>query len=112
MLETPVDHVGDTAVVTVSGEVDMETSSQLRQVVMGLLGAGHTNIVLDLGRLRFIDSTGLGVLIGAHRRATEMGGALTLRKVTSRTRDTLRMVALDDVLCLEPDPPTDAGAGH
>ena len=103
MLETPVEHNEESAIVTLRGEVDMATSTQLRQLLMGLMAAGHTHIVLDLARLNFIDSTGLGVLIGAHRRAAEMGGRLVLRRVSSRTRDTLRMVALDEVLHLEGD---------
>jgi anti-sigma B factor antagonist len=101
MLENPVDHVDGTAVVTLRGEVDIATVGQLRQTLMGLLDTGHNRIVLDLAHLYFIDSTGIGVLIGAHRRAAEAGGELVLRRVSPRTRDVLRMVALDRVLTIE-----------
>ena len=105
MLESPVDHRDGAAVVTVRGEIDIATVSQFRQCLMDLVTSGTSEIVLDLADLYFIDSTGIGVLSGAHRRAAEAGGRLVLRSVSQRTYDVLRMVALDRVLNIE-DPPT------
>ena len=104
MLENPVEVRDGAAVVQVRGEIDIATVGQLRRCLVDLVEAGHREIVLDLGELYFIDSTGIGVLIGAHRRAAAAGGRLVLRSVSPRTYDVLRMVALDRVLIIE-DPP-------
>ena len=54
----------DVSVVTVAGEVDVYTAAQLRSVLDEEIGAGHARLVVDLDEVSFLDSTGLGVLVG------------------------------------------------
>jgi anti-sigma B factor antagonist len=61
-------------VLHLHGEVDLTTAPQLRSVVIAAIGAGHHRIVFDLDDVGMLDSTGLGVLIGAVRRARSAGG--------------------------------------
>jgi anti-anti-sigma factor len=61
---------GGRAVVAVTGEVDLATSPDLEEVVLGRLDSGQS-VVLDLRELQFMDSSGLRVLIAAHARANE-----------------------------------------
>ena len=68
----------DHAVVSVSGELDLATQSELRTCLNDLIVAGHVNLVLDLSACSFVDSTGLGALIGARRRVHAFHGSLRL----------------------------------
>lgn len=65
-------------VVTVSGEIDLATQGQLRAQLNELIVAGKVNLVLDLSGVSFVDSTGLGALIGARRRVHAFNGSLAL----------------------------------
>ena len=55
---------GDVTVVTVAGEVDVYTAAQLRAALDEEVAAGHVELVVDLDEVTFLDSTGLGVLVG------------------------------------------------
>lgn len=68
----------DVDLVTVAGELDLATGPHLREVLRGLLAASRNHVVIDLDRVTFIDSTGLGVLIAVHRRVTAAAGSLAL----------------------------------
>jgi anti-sigma B factor antagonist len=65
-------------VVTVSGELDAATASCLYDRLAELEMEGVTNVVLDLARLNFMDSTGLGVIVTDHKRVQRGGGTLTI----------------------------------
>src|SRR2546423_431531 len=64
--------------VHVRGEVDGYSAPRLREALHALIEAGEVDLVVDLRQMPFIDSTGLGVLVGAARRARAAGGELTL----------------------------------
>jgi anti-anti-sigma factor len=65
-------------VVAVAGEVDTTTSGRFRAVLAGEFDAGCTRLVLDLGALTFLDSSGLATLIQAHRHTVANGGWVRL----------------------------------
>ena len=67
-----------TLVVDVAGEVDVYTSPKLRERLVGLVNDGATDIVVNLEGVDFIDSTGLGVLVGVLKRIRARGGSLSL----------------------------------
>jgi anti-sigma B factor antagonist len=62
-------------IVAVAGEIDISTVAELRERLYELAGNGGT-LIVDLNRVTFIDSTGLGVLVGTARRVAEHGGSL------------------------------------
>jgi len=72
---TPQDGV---AVIGLTGEVDVYTSPRLKQEIVDLLNQGQTKIVVDTTKVEYLDSTGLGVLIGGLKRARERDGDLRL----------------------------------
>lgn len=72
MLSIATEPVDDaTAVVTLSGEVDLWSAPELKRTLHGLLAGGRTRLILDLARVRFMDSTALGVLVGIERRMAD-----------------------------------------
>lgn len=74
----PVEMITDIPVVTAPTEIDITTADRLRAVLTATVAAGHTTVVVDMTRTEFCDSSGLGVLVRAHKRALEAGGELRL----------------------------------
>ena len=66
------------AVIALSGEADVYTSPRIKQEIVDLLNNGVTRLVVDLTGVEYLDSTGLGVLIGGLKRARERDGDLKL----------------------------------
>lgn len=66
------------AVISLGGEVDVYTSPRVKQEIVDLLNAGTHKLVVDLSGVEYLDSTGLGVLIGGLKRAREREGDLKL----------------------------------
>lgn len=67
-----------TAIIALSGEVDVYTSPRVKQEIVDLLNGGTTRLLVDLSGVEYLDSTGLGVLIGGLKRAREREGDLKL----------------------------------
>lgn len=92
--------VGDHAVLQVGGEVDVYTAPGLREQLIKLVGQGSIHVVVDLSRVEFLDSTGLGVLVGALKRLRAVGGTLGLVCAHERLLKVFRITALDRVFAL------------
>ena len=56
--------VGDRTIVVVGGEIDVYTAPKLREKLIDLVSAGNYHLVVDMEGVEFLDSTGLGVLVG------------------------------------------------
>jgi anti-sigma B factor antagonist len=69
---------GELLLFKLRGSLDLATSPTVRAALMDATEKGKRDIVVDLTQLEFLDSTGLGALIGAHRRAAEHNGTLRL----------------------------------
>ena len=69
---------GDCAVLQVTGEVDVYTAPMLRERIRELAASGAVHLIADLSQVDFLDSTGLGVLVGGLKRLREDGGSLAL----------------------------------
>jgi anti-sigma B factor antagonist len=69
---------GETLVFRLRGSLDLATAPAVRAALTDATDRGSHNMIVDLTQLEFLDSTGLGVLIGAHRRTTERGKTLRL----------------------------------
>jgi anti-sigma B factor antagonist len=76
----------DVAIVDVNGDIDVLTSGALRDRLLAVAGQGHDGLVVNLGDVEFIDSTGIGVLIGVWRRVQAGRGAFALAAPSRRTR--------------------------
>ena len=79
-----IEHIGVTcnngiAVVSVTGEWDVSKTEWFYECLHGAIDAGVAELVVDAEHLTFMDSTGVAVLAGAHRRLHAAGGTLTVR---------------------------------
>jgi anti-sigma B factor antagonist len=93
--------VGDDAyIVAVRGEIDLFTAPEFKQHVSTPIDDGLSHVVVDLSETTFIDSSSLGVLIGAHRRLKLRGGALVIVCSTDAITKTFRITGLDGVFTL------------
>jgi anti-sigma B factor antagonist len=68
----------DTHAVEVQGEIDVYTSPKVKEIVTELIDKGNNHLVINLEGVRYIDSTGLGVLIGALKKVREKEGSINL----------------------------------
>jgi anti-sigma B factor antagonist len=87
-------------VLEVGGEVDVYTAPKLRERLAELIDAGAAKVVVDLDRVDFLDSTGLGVLVGAHKRLRASGGTFGLVCSKEPLLKIFRITALDQVFPL------------
>jgi anti-sigma B factor antagonist len=92
--------VGDRTVVSVSGEIDVYTASVLREELATLIEDGHHDVLVDLTAVRFMDSTGLGVLVGALKKVRGFGGRLQLVIDSERLLKVFRITALTQVFTI------------
>ena len=92
----------DTHIVSVAGEIDLFTAPEFKQRVSAPIDEGRTHVVVDLTETTFIDSSSLGVLIGAHRRLKLRGGALLVVCDSEAIAKTFKITGLDGVFTLAP----------
>ena len=84
-------------VVFARGDLDIESAPSLRELLAELIQRGDVEIVVDVGDVAFMDSTGLGVLVGAVKRARGASGNLVLRRPTRHIRRVLEVTGLTRV---------------
>jgi anti-sigma B factor antagonist len=94
--------VAEHTVLEVGGEVDVYTAPRLRERLVELVDAGARNVVVDLGGVEFLDSTGLGVLVGAMKRLRVAHGRFGLVCSKEALLKIFRITALDQVFPIYP----------
>jgi anti-sigma B factor antagonist len=80
------------------GRLNMVSAAALRETVADALTTGRTRIVIDLSGIEFVDSSGLGALIGCLKSARQAGGDLRIAQPTAQVAMVLRLSNLDRVL--------------
>ena len=88
------------AVLAVHGEVDVYTAPQFREQLIQLVDQGHRRIVVDLEGVEFLDSTGLGVLVGGLKRVRSHDGDLALVCTQRRILKVLEITGLTKVFSI------------
>ena len=95
-----VEGTGTTRVIRMEGSCDLATAPRLRQTLQPFVPPEVNEVVLDVSALEFIDSTGLGVVLGAMRRLREGGGTLRIAGANGIVRRVLEITDLDKVIPL------------
>ncbi len=97
-------HIGDVAVLDISGRITLgEGNVMLREIVRELADKGNKKIILNLGEVQYIDSSGVGELVKAHTTLRNQGGQLRLVNLNKRVNDLLEMTRLSAVFDIERD---------
>jgi anti-sigma B factor antagonist len=88
---------GNHMVVEVAGEIDVYTAPRLREKMVELVNAGHYHLVVDMESVDFLDSTGLGVLVGGLKRVRAHDGSLRIVCTQERLLKIFRITGLTKV---------------
>jgi anti-sigma B factor antagonist len=100
--------VGDVSVVDVAGRITLgEGSSALRDLLRDMVSKGQKKILLNLGEVSYIDSSGIGELVSGFTTVTNSGGQLKLLGLNKRVKDLLQITKLYTVFDVHED---EAGA--
>ena len=95
---------GGVTVLRLVGELDVATAVELRRAVAGALEQLPSILTLDISGLSFVDSTGIGVLVGASRRAHEIGASFILLSPTRPVQKALHLTGVDQLMRIETQP--------
>jgi anti-sigma B factor antagonist len=91
-------------VVDLSGRITLgEGCSQLRELIRDLLAKGHKKILLNLGEVTYIDSSGIGELVSGFTAVSNQGGQLKLLNLTKKVQDLLQITKLLTVFDVHDD---------
>jgi anti-sigma B factor antagonist len=98
MIELDTTQAADVAVVRPLGRLTMVHAADLREVVSGAVQDGRTRVVVDLGDCEFMDSSGLGAVVGGLKQARQAGGDLRIAGLQPQVMTVLQLTNLDRVL--------------
>lgn len=88
---------GDRTIVEVGGEIDVYTAPKLREQLVDLVAEGQYHLIVDMQNVEFLDSTGLGVLVGGLKRVRSHDGSLHLVCSQERILKIFRITGLTKV---------------
>ncbi len=95
-----VDSREDIDVIVVDGYLDFDAAPAFKQTIVGQMDAGSRHLVIDLSAAEFIDSTAIGVLVGALKRLAQSSGSLAVVCTNENIRNVFEIVGLDHMLPL------------
>jgi anti-sigma B factor antagonist len=90
----------DRHVVAVRGEIDLFTAPEVKAALAAAIDGGKTRLVVDLAETTFLDSTALGVLIGAVKRLRSRDGAMTIVNTDANIAKTFEITGLDQIFTI------------
>lgn len=99
-LDVQIRMADDIPIVDLSGDIDAYTCSKLRETIVGLLNEGESRVVIGMANVGYIDSSGLGTLVGGLRRACEQNGALAISGANPQIQKVLMITGLNKVFPL------------
>jgi anti-sigma B factor antagonist len=91
---------GERTIVSVGGEIDVYTAPKLREQLIDLVAAGKYHLIVDMENVDFLDSTGLGVLVGGLKRVRAHDGSLELVCSQERILKIFRITGLTKVFAI------------
>jgi anti-sigma B factor antagonist len=106
-MKTTIRAIGEVRVVDVSGKIELgEESAALRELIIKQLAEGHRKIILNLAEVKYIDSSGLGVLVSAFTSTRKLGGELKLLNLTKNAHHLMQITKLYTIFDIKDDEAT------
>ena len=99
--ETQASRTNGQAVVRVQGEIDLYTAPQLWETLDAAIAGTPHELVIDLSDVTFLDSSGLAVLVRAHKRLRPIAGSVVIRGAAEQVRMTLDVTKLTSLLTVD-----------
>ena len=97
-MKATVRKLGQVAVVDIAGKITIgEGDVMLREKVQELLDAGENRILLNLEKVKYMDSAGIGELVACYKRAKEKDGTVKLLNPSGKVYDLLQLTKLEEV---------------
>ena len=93
----------DVMIIAADGGIDRHTSKEFVDQILELIEGGVTKVIIDCGKLTYISSWGLGVLLRLHKRAKVAGGEVKIADVHSRIVEVLNITHLSKIFGIYPD---------
>ena len=102
MAECRLEQSGPVLVAYLSGEIDHHAAGRLReQIDARILSASPERVVLDFGGVGFMDSSGIGLILGRYRLLQDTGGVLAVQGVSAQIAKMLRLSGIGSIITLE-----------
>ena len=103
-MKTIVRLVDSVTIVDVSGRITLgEGCTQLRELIREQLSKGNKNVLLNLGDVSYIDSSGIGELVSSYTAVANQGGSLKLLNLTKKVQDLLQITKLYTIFDVHDD---------
>ncbi len=102
-LTAQVKEVNGVPIIALSGEMDVHTSAHLRDSVLSLLEKGARKIVINLDNVEYVDSTGLGTMVGVLKRMTEQNCKLCIVSANPLINRVFDITGLTQIFTIKPD---------
>jgi anti-sigma B factor antagonist len=96
-----VDRSGDAVAARLTGDLDIVNAEDVKRALTEVIDAGPKSLALDMGDVRFVDSSGLGTLVAVHRHAEAHGASFVVRAVPAQVQRLFEITRLDDLLVVE-----------
>jgi anti-sigma B factor antagonist len=93
----------DIAILSLTGEVEVANAAQVRDAALKLVSGGSKYLVVDLSGVEYMDSTGLGTLVGLHKRLRESGGQVLIAGAQPRVKRIFDITGLTQVFRMHED---------
>ncbi|WIB01510.1 STAS domain-containing protein [Curtobacterium sp. MCBA15_012] len=93
----------DTAVLECSGRLNMVSAGTFRETVATVVDGGRARLVVELSGVEFMDSSGLGALVGCLKTARQAGGDLRIAAPSEQVQMVLKLSNIDKILRTYPD---------
>ncbi|MFC4736529.1 STAS domain-containing protein [Bacillus daqingensis] len=100
-LDIQVSDYESKSVAQVSGEVDVYTAAKLKETITPLAEQEDKRLIIDLSGVDYIDSTGLGIFIGALKASEKAGTSLTLTGLNARVKRLFEITGLHEVIDID-----------
>lgn len=102
-MEVLVREVGAIAIIELAGEIDIYNCSEIKKIIDAYIARGIMKVIVDMGKVSYIDSSTIGVLLSELKRLEEQGGGLRLLNVKGAPRNVLEMARLEGVFSVYED---------